>query len=89
MVKQVALPSSLPPFLVNREQAAACLCVSATKFDELVKTNRMPRPRAVDAKRLWLVSELMTAAFALPMVGEETVEDDGWGDVDRGGARTQ
>jgi hypothetical protein len=47
------LPVSLPPRGLNREQSAAYVGVSPSKFDELVKDGRMPAPIQVDARRIW------------------------------------
>ena len=41
------------PRLLNRVQAAFYIGVSATKFDELVRDGRMPRPIRLDARVLW------------------------------------
>ena len=46
---------SLPRFAVRRDEAAASLGVSATKFDEWVKDGRMPKPIKVDGVVLWCV----------------------------------
>jgi hypothetical protein len=37
MTRQVALPPTLAPRLINREAAAAYVCVSPNTFDEMVK----------------------------------------------------
>jgi predicted DNA-binding transcriptional regulator AlpA len=38
---------------LNREQSAAYVGVSPSKFDELVKDHFMPPPVAIGARRLW------------------------------------
>lgn len=70
MKRSDALPPSLPPRLINREAAAAYLGVSATKFDELVRDGRMPRPRCIDSRRLWDVRSLDIATDELPVDAE-------------------
>lgn len=83
MPRQAALPPTLPPRLVSREAAAAYVCVSPNKFDELVKDGRMPRPRRIDARKAWLVPELDGAADNLPVDGEDVSRDTSW-DTDNG-----
>ncbi len=80
MPKQVALPPTLAPRLVNREAAAAYVCVSPNTFDDMVNRGLMPRPRKLGDKRLvWDVRELDAAVDALPHRGEElTAADEGW-----------
>ena len=39
-----------PPRGMSREEAARWVGVSTTKFDELVKDRRMPRPKRVDGR---------------------------------------
>lgn len=48
-----ALPLSLPPRDLSRTQAAAYVGVSATKFDEMVKDGRMPKPIRIDGRVVW------------------------------------
>ena len=49
---------SLPRFAVRRDEAAAAVAVSATKFDEWVADGRMPKGRKIDGVVLWDVGEL-------------------------------
>jgi hypothetical protein len=42
------------------------LGISPTKFDELVKDGRMPRPRNIDNRKVWDVYELDMAFDELP-----------------------
>lgn len=61
------LPPSLPPFGVNREQAAELIGVSASTFDKLVSAGRMPRPREVSSGRLvYDVAEIAEAFRKIP-----------------------
>jgi hypothetical protein len=66
MPRQTALPDTLAPRLIGREAAAAFIGVGATKFDELVRDGRMPRPKRVDNRKLWCVRALNAAADDLP-----------------------
>ena len=48
-----SLPLGVMPRGLSRVQAAEKIGVSPTKFDELVGDGRMPKPKRVDARRLW------------------------------------
>ena len=63
---------------LNREEAAIYVGVSAAKFDELVKTGRMPAPRRIDARNIWDIRELDRYFDELPS-GEE--RQNTWADV--------
>jgi hypothetical protein len=65
-----ALPANLPPRLVDRVAAAAYANVGTTKFDEMVRDGRMPKPRCIDARRVWDVRQLDAAIDELPVAGE-------------------
>lgn len=52
---------SLPRFALRREEAAASVGVSPTKFDEWVKDGRMPKGRKIDGVVLWDVGEVRDA----------------------------
>ncbi len=64
------LPLSLPPRGLCREVAAAYIGISGTKFDELVRSGSMPKPRIVGARRLWDRPELDLAFSNLPHADE-------------------
>jgi predicted DNA-binding transcriptional regulator AlpA len=66
LAKASALPQNLPPFTLNRAEAAAYVGVSPNIFDAMVKKGDMPRPRAIGARRLWIRDELERAARELP-----------------------
>jgi predicted DNA-binding transcriptional regulator AlpA len=44
---------TLPRFAVRRDEAAATVGVSPSKFDDWVKQKRMPAPVRVDGVTLW------------------------------------
>lgn len=71
-----ALPHSLPPIGLSREVAAAYIDVSPSKFDEMVRDGRMPKPKKIDARRVWYRPEIEAAFAALPQDGDETVVDE-------------
>lgn len=80
--RHCALPPTLSPRLISREAAAAYVCVSPTKFDEMVRDGRMPRARRIDARKVWCVRELDGAADNLPIDGQDAAQDSTWEDID-------
>jgi hypothetical protein len=44
---------SIPRFALRRDEAAASLAVSTTKFDEWCADGRMPKGRKIDGVVLW------------------------------------
>lgn len=74
-----ALPQNLPPLGLNRDEAAAYIGVSVTKFDEMVADGRMPKSKPVDRLRLW--SRPMLDKFFHAMPDEEGESDSPWDDV--------
>jgi len=50
---QVRDPFSYPPRGMNREEAARYIGVGMTKFDEMVKDGRMPKPKRADKRTIW------------------------------------
>lgn len=69
------LPPSLSPIGLSREVAAAFIDVSPSKFDEMVKDGRMPKPKRIDARRVWYRPEVEAAFMELPG-GEEVLPDE-------------
>lgn len=79
MPRQVALPPTLAPRLIGREAAAAYVCLSPGKFDELVRSGVMPRPkRVVGTRKAWDVRQLDIAVDNLPDDGN--APDHTWDD---------
>jgi predicted DNA-binding transcriptional regulator AlpA len=78
MVKktQDILPRSLPPIGLSRETAAAFIDVSPTKFDEMVRDGRMPKPKHIDSRRVWSRTAIEKKFAALP--GDEDDQEDEW-----------
>jgi predicted DNA-binding transcriptional regulator AlpA len=52
---------SLPRFALRRDQAAASLSISTTKFDEWCADGRMPKGRKIDGVVLWDTGEILEA----------------------------
>lgn len=44
---------SYPPRGLGREEAARYIGVGTSKFDELVKDGRMPKPKRLDGRTVW------------------------------------
>ena len=70
------LPPNLPPRGLSRPAAAAYIGVSPTKFDEMVKDRRMPKPKRVDTRNIWDRHRLDIAFNELP--GDEIDEANLW-----------
>ena len=60
------LGASVIPFAVSREDAAALVGISPTKFDELVAGGQMPQPREIGRRVLWDSDELRDAWRRMP-----------------------
>lgn len=60
----------LEPRGLSREQAALYVGVGATLFDLMVNDGRMPRPREINARRVWDRRELDLAFDNLPKSDE-------------------
>jgi excisionase family DNA binding protein len=57
---------SYAPRGLSREEAARYIGVGATKFDEMVKDGRMPRPKRIDGRVVWDRLKLEAAFSDLP-----------------------
>jgi hypothetical protein len=73
-----ALPPSCPPRGLRREEAAAYVGVSPSKFDDWVKRRVMPGPKRQDACVIWDRLALDVAFAALP----DTDAGNPWDDDD-------
>lgn len=71
--RRTALPPSLAPRGLSRETAAEYIDVSPTKFDEMVRDGRMPKPKQIDARRVWDRVKIDKAFSSLP--GDDGDED--------------
>jgi len=56
---------------LHREEAAIYVGVSSSKFDELVNDGRMPKPKKIDARKVWDMRALDLAFDDLP--GEDDI----------------
>lgn len=51
---------------LRRAEAATYVGVGATKFDDLVRDGRMPKPKKIDGATVWDLRQLDLAFEALP-----------------------
>jgi predicted DNA-binding transcriptional regulator AlpA len=65
---------------LSRVEASTYLGVSPSKFDELVKDGRMPRPRLIDTRKVWDVYELDMAFDELPREVSPSIAGNSWDD---------
>lgn len=72
-----ALPPSLAPRGLRREEAAAYLGISPSLFDEMVRDGRMPTPKRINARTVWDIRKLDLAFDAIPGDEEKNPWDDG------------
>lgn len=72
MIRQDAL--SYPPRGMSREEAARYVGIGTTKFDELVKDGRMPKPKRVDGRTVWDRIALEGAFNDLPDEGSNRLD---------------
>ena len=56
-------PVAYPPRGLSREGAARWIGVSTTKFDQMVKSGQMPKPKKIGGRRIWDRS-VLDAAFS-------------------------
>ncbi|MGV1784342.1 MULTISPECIES: helix-turn-helix transcriptional regulator [Agrobacterium] len=55
-----------PPRGMSRDEAARYIGVGITKFDQMVKDGRMPKPKRVDGRTIWDRIKLDDAFTRLP-----------------------
>lgn len=72
------LPAGSLPLGLSRVQAAEYIGVSPTKFDQMVKDRRMPKPKHIDGRVVWHRIMLDSAFAALP---DDNDRDDIWSNV--------
>jgi len=54
---------------LSRIEAADYVGIGETKFDEMVRDGRMPKPKRIDGRKIWDVWALNTSFEALPSDG--------------------
>jgi hypothetical protein len=65
---------------LSRNEAAIYIGVGVTKFDALVASGTMPKPKRIDGRRVWDIVALDFAFDRLP--DENGMPDQTWDDVD-------
>lgn len=68
-----------PPRGLSREEAARYVGIGPSKFDEMVRDGRMPKPKRVDARTVWDRIALDIAFTALPEQGARNFFDGAYG----------
>lgn len=63
-----------PPRGMSREEAARYIGVGTTKFDDMVRDRRMPKPKRVDGRVLWDRIAIDAAFSDLPSDVENEVD---------------
>jgi len=64
---------------LGEAEAALYIGLGASKFAQLVRDGRMPKPRLIDNRRIWDVDDIDAAFRALPIEGEQP-QDNPWHD---------
>jgi excisionase family DNA binding protein len=64
-----------------RAEAAEYIGIGVDKFDEMVKDGRMPKPKLVDSKKLWMRSKIEKAFAELPEEGQTPKKPNPWRDL--------
>ena len=88
VARQSALPPTLTPRLISRDDAAVYVGVSPNTFDKMIADELMPKPRQLTERRLaWDVRQLDAAIDRLPVNGDadtdtDTATDHSWDDID-------
>ncbi len=60
----------IPRIALRRTEAAASIGLSPSKFDQLVRDGRMPKPKRIDGAVLWDFESIRLAWLSLPEEGE-------------------
>lgn len=66
---------SYPPRGLSREESARYVGVGTSKFDEMVKDGRMPKPKRVDGRTVWDRVALDVAFSDLPDDGINRIDE--------------
>ena len=60
---------------LSRESAARYIGVGTSKFDELVSSGRMPKPKKIDGRVIWDRLQLDAAFSDLPDDGRNQIDE--------------
>lgn len=70
--------AGLAPRGLSREQAAAYVGISVGTFDAMTQDGRMPRPKQINARKVWDRHQLDRSFAALPDDSGAVDSDDVW-----------
>lgn len=73
----IRMPDNVVPRGVGHDQSASYVGVSPNKFDELMRTGRMPQAKMAGGVKVWDIRALDKAFDELPSVGPAN-EDNEW-----------
>jgi hypothetical protein len=76
MTRALSDTRPVPRRWLNRVEAAIYTTLSPTKFDELVRTGRLPTARWIDGRKFWDLVELDLYLQACPRDHEGRAADD-------------
>lgn len=65
---------------LSRVQAAEYIGVSASLFDEMVKEGRMPQPKLINSRKVWMRTRIVEAFAGLPEDGQDEGSGNPWRD---------
>lgn len=73
--------AEISPRGLHLSQAAKYIGIGVTKFNQMVADGRMPKPRRIDARKVWDCRELDDAFDALPHDEEDDEGENPWDNV--------
>ena len=79
MKKGTALPVSLPPRGLSRQQAAEYIGLSATAFDRLVELRQMPKGKRIGGRLVW---DRLKVDVAFSELDDDEAAASQWGPLD-------
>ena len=65
---------------LSRDEASEYVGVSAGTFDRMVADGRMPRPKPINARKVWSRLSIEKAFARLPEDGQDAAAFDDWSD---------
>jgi len=69
---------------ISEAEAALYVGIGVSKFQEMVRDHRMPRPYLIDRRKVWDFDDLDAAFKSLPREGDDAPSDS-WADFRDGG----
>jgi predicted DNA-binding transcriptional regulator AlpA len=65
---------------LSRVESAEYIGISASLFDELVEDGRMPQPKLINTRKVWMRVKLEKAFAELPEAGQDKESANPWRD---------